>query len=295
MTKQEFDEMAALVVRLRKDVELHTDALKQSNAQCGEYLRQNEQLHSELVEVRAALASATEQRDSLKRTLDEWERADTKPHARIDEVAQTVPVCMQCLKERIKTAHAYETGPAVAILTKPLLPADVADHVVPPVLNRGEPDPANDPKDAGLEFRNVVPTPEMIKHVDYWDLVSGAAAIAFTTINPGLVFWRIAGSREWRTDPCPQPLKPHGMTWQQLDKVMADKKAAESIAAPMPAAEAPMCTTCHGCGMPLGKSAKGPYYWCQNFQCTKKTTQYQDCDASPYWGPCNSKTPVRHE
>jgi len=148
MNKDEFSEMAALVVRMRdvtagveevndeltKALAANVDALVKSNAQCGEYLRQNEQLHSELVKVRSALASVTEQRDSLRRTLDEWERADTKPHARIDEVAQTVPVCMQCLKERIKTAHAYETGPAVAILTKPLLPADVADHVVPPVL-----------------------------------------------------------------------------------------------------------------------------------------------------------------
>ena len=100
MTKQEFDEAATLVVRLRKDLELHTDALKQSNAHCGKLLVQNEQLtadldrmkgdplpiklvgklkdaedsnktlHSELVEVRAALASTTEQRDSLQRTLD---------------------------------------------------------------------------------------------------------------------------------------------------------------------------------------------------------------------------------
>ncbi len=119
---------------LAKQLAAHVESLKLSNTQCAEYLQQNEQLHSELVKVRSALASVTEQRDSLRRTLDEWERADTKPHARIDEVAQTVPVCMQCLKERIKTAHAYETGPAVAILTKPLLPADVADHVVPPVL-----------------------------------------------------------------------------------------------------------------------------------------------------------------
>ena len=105
MTKQEFDEMAALVVRLRKELEhtnqhlvAHIDALSKSNAQCGEYLRQNEQLRSELVEVRAALAATTEQRDSLRRTLDEWERADTKPHERV-------------------TAE------------------DVADHVVPPVLD----------------------------------------------------------------------------------------------------------------------------------------------------------------
>ena len=112
MTKQEFDEMAALVVRLRKDLELHTDALVKSNAQCAEYLRQNEQLradvaavaeelkrdisslvhaasaerdklHRDLVEVRAALAATTEQRDSLQRTLDEWSNADTEPHDRV--------------------------------------------------------------------------------------------------------------------------------------------------------------------------------------------------------------------
>ena len=130
MTQDEYNEAAALVVRLRKDLELHTDALKQSNAQCAEYLRQNEQLtaeldrmkgdplpiklvgklkdaedsnktlHSELVEVRAALASATEQRDGLKRTLAEWERADTKPHERVtaDDLADHVvpPVCFDC-------------------------------------------------------------------------------------------------------------------------------------------------------------------------------------------------------
>ena len=133
MTQDEYNEAAALVVRLRKDLELHTDALKQSNAQCAEYLRQNEQLtaeldrmkgdplpiklvgklkdaedsnktlHSELVEVRSALASVTEQRDSLRRTLDEWARADTAPHERVtaDDVADHVvpPVldmCMTC-------------------------------------------------------------------------------------------------------------------------------------------------------------------------------------------------------
>ncbi len=110
MTKQEFDEMAALVVRLRKELEhtnqhlvAHIDALTKSNAQCGAYLRQNEQLHSELVDVRAALAATTEQRDSLRRTIAEWERADTKPHERVaaDDMADHVvpPVldmCMTC-------------------------------------------------------------------------------------------------------------------------------------------------------------------------------------------------------
>ena len=110
MTQDEYNEAAALVVRLRKELEhtnqhlvAHIDALTKSNAQCGEYLRRNEQLHSELVEVRAALASVTEQRDSLKRTLDEWERADTEPHERVtaDDVADHVvppvlPMCNVC-------------------------------------------------------------------------------------------------------------------------------------------------------------------------------------------------------
>ena len=110
MTKEEYNEAAALVVRLCKELEhtnqhvvAHIDALTESNAQCGEYLRQNEQLHSELVKVRAALAVTTEQRDSLKRTLAEWERADTKPHERItaDDVADHVvppvlPLCNVC-------------------------------------------------------------------------------------------------------------------------------------------------------------------------------------------------------
>ncbi len=110
MTEEEYNKAAALVVRLRKELEhtnqhlvAHIDALSKSNAQCGEYLRRNEQLHSELVEVRAALTATTEQRDSLQRTLDEWERADTKPHERVtaDDVADHVvpPVldmCMTC-------------------------------------------------------------------------------------------------------------------------------------------------------------------------------------------------------
>ena len=58
---------------------------------------ERDKLHGELVDVRSALAAATEERDSLRITLDAWEQADTKPHKRV----------------------------AVT---------DVADHVVPPVL-----------------------------------------------------------------------------------------------------------------------------------------------------------------
>jgi len=236
MNKAEFDEMAALVVRLRKDLELHTDALVKSNAHCGNLLVQNEQLHSELVEVRAALASATEQRDSLKRTLDEWSNADTTPHERI--ILQPVP--------------------------------------------------------DDREFRNGVPTPEMLKVCSWWEVHGRADVICFKNNDQRPVVWRsLRGDASWQYEDCPQPLKPSKRTWKALDALLSEATAdvADHVVPPV----LPMCTTCHGCGMPLGKSAKGPYYWCQNFQCTKKTTQYQDCDASPYWGPCNSKTLVRHE
>jgi len=308
MTKQEFDEMAALVVRLRRQVEIeqsrathesrerhalvlqlsaHVDALKQSNAQCSKLLVQNEQLtaeldrmkgdplpiklvgklkdvetsnktlHSELVEVRAALASVTEQRDSLRTTLASWEAADTAPFVKVP---------------------------------------DVADHVMPPVLDHGEPDPANDERDAKLEFRNVVPTAAMIAVCEWWDLVGGDKAIFFKSSTQ----WRNAGNYgpdRWNHGDCPLPLRPHGMTWQQLDKVMADKKAAESIAAPMPAAEAPMCRTCHECGGVLRPSrAAGSHsvLCCRTERCSRINTAWQD-DVSPYHGPCKSAAPVRHE
>ena len=264
---------------LAKQLAAHVESLTLSNAQCAEYLLHNEMLaadratlHRELVEVSAALASVTEQRDSLRRTLDEWERADTKPHALIDP-----PIRMGLISE---------TGPVVFVRIGPK-PADddVADHVAPPVLHVGEPDPVNDPKDAALEFRNVVPTPEMLRHVGYWDLVSGAAAIAFKPGGLRLVFWRISGSQEWRTDPCPQPLKPHGMTWQQLDNALANQQPV------------PMCATCHECGGELRPSpAAGSHsvLYCRTERCSRKNTAWRD-ELSPYHGPCKSATPVRHE
>lgn len=131
MTKEEYNEAAALVVRLREEctqakdiaacleqtnddltraLAANVDALVKSNAQCGEYLLHNEMLaadrstlHKELVDVRAALASVSDERDSLKRTLKEWEDADTAPHARVaaDDIADHVmppvlPLCMRC-------------------------------------------------------------------------------------------------------------------------------------------------------------------------------------------------------
>jgi len=115
--------LAAAVTNERDDLArqlaAHVESLKLSNAQCGKLLVQNEQLtaeldrvkgdplpiklvgklkdvetsnktlHSELVEVRAALATVSEERDSLKRTLQEWEEAETEPHVRVEPVSMT--------------------------------------------------------------------------------------------------------------------------------------------------------------------------------------------------------------
>ncbi len=147
MTKEEYNEAAALVVRLREEctqakdiaacleqtnddltraLAANVDALVKSNAQCGEYLLHNEMLaadrstlHKELVDVRAALASVSDERDSLRRTLQEWEEAETKPQQRIDP-----PIRMGLISE---------TGPVVFVRIGDR-PDDIADHVVPPVL-----------------------------------------------------------------------------------------------------------------------------------------------------------------
>jgi len=80
----------------------------------------NKTLHSELVEVRAALASVSAERDSLKRTLQEWEEAETEPHVRVDP--------------DIRMGLISETGPAVFVRIGAPPNDDIADHVVPPVL-----------------------------------------------------------------------------------------------------------------------------------------------------------------
>lgn len=79
---------------LAKQLSAHVESLKLSNAQCADYYKRIEllaeelarvsdrdKLHAEVVDIRAALASVSAERDSLKRTLKEWEEAETKPHA----------------------------------------------------------------------------------------------------------------------------------------------------------------------------------------------------------------------
>lgn len=224
---------------------------------------ERDKLHGELVGVRSALAAATEERDSLRISLDAWQEADTKPHKRVAA-------------------------------------DDVADHVVPPILHVGEPDPANDLKDAKLEFRNVVPTQEMIAVCQWWDVVGGEKTLCFKHMDQRPVVWRSAGDHSWdlwKYEDCPQPLKPHGMTWQELDKMLADRKAAESADAPVPAAELPLCTTCHGCGGLLDQaypSAPFPVE-CGNMNCDRGMTEGEVDIGHPYHEPCKSSHPVRHE
>lgn len=101
---------------LAKQLSAHVESLKLSNAQCADYYKRIEllaeelarvsdrdKLHAEVVDIRAALASVSAERDSLKRTLKEWEEAETKPHARVaaDDIADHVvppvlPMCTKC-------------------------------------------------------------------------------------------------------------------------------------------------------------------------------------------------------
>ena len=222
---------------------------------------ERDKLHRELVDVRSALAAATEERDSLRITLDAWEQADTKPHKRV----------------------------AVT---------DVADHVVPPILHVGEPDPANHAKDAKLEFRKVVPTPEMIAACTWWDLVGAEKAICLKHNTLRTVAWRAAGDYDqdrWKYTDCPQPLKPHGMTWQQLDKMLADK-AQGTQAAPVPAAVVPFCDKCHGCGGVLIVAANS--VGCYNVGCRRTmTVPFREATVSPfhpYHGPCATDGACSH-
>ncbi len=104
-TKPEFDEMAALVVRLRKDLELHTDALRQSNAQCSKLLVQNAQLTAEL--------------DRMK--------GDPLPIKLVGKLKDVETSNKTLHSELVEVRAALASG-----TRKPA--ADIADHVVPPVL-----------------------------------------------------------------------------------------------------------------------------------------------------------------
>jgi len=220
---------------------------------------ERDKLHGELVEVRSALADVSAERDSLRTTLANWEAADTAPFVKVP---------------------------------------DVADHVMPPVLDRGEPDPDNDERDAKLEYRNVVPTPAMLELCKWWS-VSPSVAICFKNEDQRPVVWRYwgdYGQNVWKYEDCPQPLKPQSMTWQQMDEALSSKNEANS---PAPDAERPLCDKCHTCGMTLemrpGKIA------CRATLCRSNVsdTMMWDYDvndiAHPYHEPCRSRHPVRHE
>ena len=228
MIKTEFDEVAKLIVSICRDVETltakcaaleaerddlakqltaHVESLKLSNTQCADYHKRIElladelhkasdrdKLHSELVEVRAALASVSAERDSLKRTLKEWEEAETKPQQRIPQVGF------------IQDDDAY-FGVKLSVYgndkkrnRKPA--ADIADHVVPPVV-------------------------------------------------------------------------------------------------PMPAESIPLCMTCHECECELrinNHGAPGCFCGdCERMSQTVKNIAYWAVHSHPYYGPCPSKTKVRHE
>lgn len=92
-------------------------------------------------------------------------------------------------------------------------------------VSLGEPDPQNDPRDEQLEHRMIVPTPAMIALCKWWHPAQGDCAICFKNPDQRPVVWRMAGEREWQSTDCPQPLKPHGMTWKTMDARLASATA----------------------------------------------------------------------
>ena len=244
MTQDEYNEAAALVVRLRKELEhtnqhlvAHIDALTESNAQCGEYLRQNEQLRAELATTRVAAASL----ERIQATAAKWGASGQEDAGHFIERTATDLEFMRLAKNEMQKNLAETTK-------------DVAD------------------------LRLAVDTMfSADKERLHSELVEVRAALA-----------AVSAERD--------SLKRTLKEWEEAETAPHVRVAADDIADHVvPPPVLPMCTTCHECGEMLGQSAKGPYYWCGNFQCTKRTTQYQDHDASPYWGPCKSSTPVRHE
>jgi len=211
-----------------------------------------DKLHGELVNVRSALADVSAERDSLRTTLANWEAADTAPFLKVP---------------------------------------DVADHVMPPVLDCGEPDPANDERDAKLEFRDVIPTKEQSALIEWWEVPSEERTVKFMYDGEKPRAWKWSHFKSaayefldtfWNTDKCPTPLKPRGMTWKQLDEKIAALNAR------------PMCSTCHGCQSEL-QEINGSMT-CRNGTC-KLTNTNGSMYESPYFGHCKAKDleAVRHE
>lgn len=212
---------------------------------------ERDKLHSELVEVRSALADVSAERDSLRTTLAAWEAADTTPFLKVP---------------------------------------DVADHVMPPVLDRGEPDPANDERDAKLEFRDVIPTNRQSALVEWWEVPTEERTVKFMYDGDKPRAWKWSHFKSaayelldtfWNTEKCPTPLKPRGMTWKQLDEKIAALNAR------------PMCSTCHGCKSEL-QEINGSMT-CRNGTC-KLTNTNGSMYESPYFGHCKAKDleAVRH-
>jgi len=79
-----------------------------------------------------------------------------------------------------------------------------------------DPDPV-DP----FEFRVVTPTSDMLLLCEWWDVANEEKPIRFRDEGRGLQ-WRSYGeyNYQYRKTECPQPLKPHDSTWQQLDKML---------------------------------------------------------------------------
>ena len=201
---------------------------------------ERDKLHGELVDVRSALATVSQERDSLRITLDAWEEADTKPV--VKEVADHVllPVVLDGVMVSAFTVSA-DGGETCNCSTHPHPPCS---HCQPSEKKTTEPNQDSD-------YRAVIPTMEQGMTCEWWCVKDDTRHVRFGYLNGLLHRWawshflatNTLRQTLWSTstEKFTKPIKPHGMTWQELDKVLADKKAAE----------VPLCMTCHGCGSPL--------------------------------------------
>jgi hypothetical protein len=289
--KAERDKMQVAVSELEAGIKASANLVHAAETE-------RDKLHSELVEVRSALATVSAKRDSLRTTLASWEAADTTPFLRVPDVADHVmtpvlnPVSAAVADYQDLLKRTAEAGMACSCSTHPHPPCS---YCLP--SDQGTPEPNQDG-----DFRSAIPTEQQGMTCEWWEVKDDTRNVRFWYLNGRLHSWRwshfLTGDTHrqtlWSTEEFTKPVKPYGMTWQQLEKVLADTKSAE---APAPPGELPLCTTCHGCGGLLDQaypSAPFPVE-CGNMNCDRGMTEGAVEIGHPYHEPCKSDHLVRHE
>ena len=265
MTKQEFDEMAALVVRLRTDLELHTDALVKSNAQCAEYLRQNEQLRAELATARVSAASL----ERIQATAAKWGASGQEDAGHFIERTATDLEFMRLAKDEMQNKLA-ET-------TKDLAYSRLAVDTMCARDKRFKETGARCGAKDGEDIGDFIERSYADRNKMHSQLVEVRAALASVSEERDSLRRTL---QEWEEE----ETKPHV-------RVTADD-VADHVVPPV----LPLCNVCHECGSELANCSQGTnHHDCPRPLCPRTCTGRHGGGFSPYSGPCKSATPVRHE